>query len=87
MLIALKQLSARHKLKEEELQICCNKTELESVTEWELSMKSNAEQSYIKNVKRLLFALKHSKKAQTIHLTVCTQTVSRIVILFKIRLL
>ena len=29
--------------------------------------KSNAEQPYVKNAKRLLFAFKHSKKTQTIH--------------------
>ena len=32
--ITSKQLSARHKLKDEQLQICCNNTELERVTEW-----------------------------------------------------
>ena len=37
--------------------------------------------------KRLLFALKHSKKTKTIHPTIRTQTVSRIVNLFKVRLL
>ena len=36
MLIASKQLLARHKLKDEQLQICCNNTELERVTEWKL---------------------------------------------------
>ena len=49
--------------------------------------KSNAEQPHFKNSKRLLFALKHSKKTQRIHFTVRTQTVSRIVNLLKIRLL
>ena len=34
MLIASKQLSIRHKLKDEQLHICCNNTELERVTEW-----------------------------------------------------
>ena len=93
MLIASKQLSARHKLKDEQLQICCNNTELERVTESKLfatwfnyRWKSNAEQSYIKNAKRLLFK-GVPKKPQTIHLTVRTQTVRRIVNLFKIRLL
>ena len=37
--------------------------------------------------KRLLFAPKHSKKSQTRHLTVRTQIITRIVNLFKIRLL
>ena len=36
MLIASKQLLTRHKLKDEQLQICCNNTELERVTEWKL---------------------------------------------------
>ena len=36
MLITSKQLSARHKLKDEQLQICCNNTDLERVTEWKL---------------------------------------------------
>ena len=36
MLIASNQLSARHKLKDEQLLICCNNTELERVTEWKL---------------------------------------------------
>ena len=36
MLIASKQLLARHKLKDEQLQICCNNTELERVEEWKL---------------------------------------------------
>ena len=36
MLVAPKQLLARHKLKDEQLQICCNNTELERVTEWKL---------------------------------------------------
>ena len=36
MLITSIQLSARHKLKDEQLQICCNNTELERVTEWKL---------------------------------------------------
>ena len=34
MLITSKQLSIRHKLKDEQLHICCNNTELERVTEW-----------------------------------------------------
>ena len=36
MLITSNQLSARHKLKDEQLQICCNNTKLERVTEWKL---------------------------------------------------
>ena len=36
MLIASKQLSAGHKINDEQIQICCNNTELEKVTEWEL---------------------------------------------------
>ena len=36
MFISLNQLSARHKLKDEQLQICCNNAELERVTEWKL---------------------------------------------------
>ena len=36
LLISSNQLSARHKLKDEQLQICCNDTELERVTEWKL---------------------------------------------------
>ena len=36
VLIASNQLSSRHKLKDEQLQICCNSTELERVTEWKL---------------------------------------------------
>ena len=36
MLIASKQLSVRHKVKDEQLHICCNNTELERVTEWKL---------------------------------------------------
>ena len=37
ILIASKQLLARHKLKDEQLQnICCNNTEIERVTEWKL---------------------------------------------------
>ena len=36
MLISSNQLSARHKLKDEQLQMCCNNTELERVTEWKL---------------------------------------------------
>ena len=93
MLITSNQLPARHKLKDEPLQIYCNNTELERVTEWKLlgltidENLTNAEQPYIKNIKRLLFALKHSKKTETIHRTVRTQTSSRIVDLFKIRLL
>ena len=92
MLITSNQLSARHKLKDEQLEICCNNTELERVTEWKLlgltiDLKSNIEQPYIKNAKKLLFALKHSKKTRTIKLTDRAQTVSRIVNLFKTRLL
>ena len=34
MLIASKQLSAPHKLKDEQLQICCNNTKQHRVTEW-----------------------------------------------------
>ena len=92
MLITSNQLSARHKLKDEQLEICCNNTELERVTEWKLlgltvDLKSNIEQPYIKNAKKLLFALKHSKKTQKKQLTDRAQTVSRIVNLFKTRLL
>ena len=36
MFISSNQLSARHKLIDEQLQICCNNTELERVTEWKL---------------------------------------------------
>ena len=36
MLTVSKQLSVRHKLKDDQLHICCNNTELERVTEWEL---------------------------------------------------
>ena len=36
MLIASKQLSARHNIKDEQLQICCNNTKLERVVEWKL---------------------------------------------------
>ena len=36
MLITSKQLSVRHKLKDEQLQIRCNSTDLERVTEWKL---------------------------------------------------
>ena len=36
MLIASKQLLAGHKNNDEQIQICCNNTELEKVTEWEL---------------------------------------------------
>ena len=36
MLIASKQLLTRHKLKDEQLQICCNNTELERITECKL---------------------------------------------------
>ena len=36
MLITSNQLSARHKRKDEKLQICCDNTELERVTEWKL---------------------------------------------------
>ena len=36
MLITLNQLLAQHKLKDEQLQICSNNTELERVTEWKL---------------------------------------------------
>ena len=36
MLISSNQLSARHKLKDEQLQICCNNTEIERLTEWKL---------------------------------------------------
>ena len=36
MLITSKQLSTRHKLKNEQLQICCNTTEPERITEWKL---------------------------------------------------
>ena len=92
MLITTNQLSARHKLKDEQLEICCNNTELERVTEWKLlgltiDLKSNIEQPYIKNTKKLLLVLKHSKKTRTIQLTDRAQTVSRIVNLFKTRLL
>ena len=92
MLITSNQLSARHKLKDEQLEICCNNTELERVTEWKLlgltiDLKSNIEQPYIKNAKKLLLVLKHSKKTRTIQLTDRAQTVSRIVNLFKTRLL
>ena len=58
MLITSNQLSARHKLKDEQLEICCNNTELERVTEWKLlgltiDLKSNIEQPYIKKKKKL----------------------------------
>ena len=36
MLISSNQLSTRHKVKDEQLQICHNNTELERVTEWKL---------------------------------------------------
>ena len=36
MFISSNQLSARHKLKDEQLQICGNNTELERVAEWKL---------------------------------------------------
>ena len=36
MLISSNQLSARQKLKDEQLQTCCNNTEIERVTEWKL---------------------------------------------------
>ena len=36
MLISSNQLSARHKLKDGQVQIRCNNTELERVTEWKL---------------------------------------------------
>ena len=36
VIITSNQLSARHKPKEKQLQICCNNTELERVTEWKL---------------------------------------------------
>ena len=36
MLIASRQLSVRHQLKDEQLHICCNNTGLERVTEWKL---------------------------------------------------
>ena len=76
MLIASKQLSIRHKLKDKQLQICCNNTELERVTEWKLLGLTIDENltlnNHILKMLRLLFALKHSKKTQTIHLTVRT---------------
>ena len=92
VLIASNQLSTRHKLKDEQLQICCNSTELERVTEWKLLGLTVDENVTLNNhisemLKKFLFALKHSKKPQTIHGTVCTQTVNRMVNLFKIRLL
>ena len=88
MLIASKQLSVRHKLKDKQLQICCNNTELERVTEWKLLGLTIDENLTLNNlVSKILFALKYFKKTQTIHLTVRTQAVSRIVNLFKIRLL
>ena len=88
MLIASKQLSVRHKLKDKQLQICCNNTELERVTEWKLLGLTIDENLTLNNlISKILFALKYFKKTQTIHLTVRTQAVSRIVNLFKIRLL
>ena len=36
MFISSNQLSARYKLIDEKLQICCNNTELERVREWKL---------------------------------------------------
>ena len=36
MLISSNQLLGRHKLKDEQLQICYDNTELERVTEWKL---------------------------------------------------
>ena len=73
MFISSNQLSARHKLIDEQLQICCNNTELERVTEWKLlglTIDENLTLSnhiskittIYQNAKRLLFALKHSKK-------------------------
>ena len=67
MLITSKQLSTRHKLKNEQLQICCNTTEPERITEWKLlglTIDGNLtlNNHISKMLKRLLFALKHSKK-------------------------
>ena len=92
MLITSNQLSARHKLKDEELQICCNNTKLERVIEWKL-LGLTIDENLMLNIyisKMLKDSYSHLsilKKTQTINLTVRTQTVSRIVNLFKIRLL
>ena len=54
MLIVSKQLSARRKLKDEQLQICCNYTQLERVAEWKLlglKLSINAEQPDVKRLK------------------------------------
>ena len=49
MLIASKQLSVRHKLKDEQLHFCCNNTELERVTERELLGLTIDENLMLKN--------------------------------------
>ena len=49
--------------------------------------KPNVEQPYIKNTIKLLFGFEYPKKTQNIHFPVRAQTVSRIVNLFKNRLL
>ena len=92
MLIASKQLSVRHKLKDEQLQIRCNSTDLERVTEWKLlGLTTDENLTRNNHISKMLKGsyshLSILKKPQTIHLTVRTQTVSRIVNLFKIRLL
>ena len=67
MLISSNQLSARYKLKNEQLQICFNNIELERLTERKLlglTIDGNLtlNNHISKMLKRLLFALKHSKK-------------------------
>ena len=49
MLIASKQLSVRHKLKDEQLHFCCNNTALERVTERELLGLTIDENLMLKN--------------------------------------
>ena len=90
MLITSNQLSARHKLKDEQLEICCNNTELERVTEWKLLGLTIDENLTLNNhISKML-------KGSYSHLSILKKPErsrhspyanSRIVNLFKIRLL
>ena len=49
--------------------------------------KPNAEQPYIGNTKKLLFAFEYSKKTQKMHFTVHAHIVRKIISYYTIRLL
>ena len=90
--IITSKLSAQNKLKDEQLQICCNNIKLEIVAEWKLlGLTINEHLPLSNHISKLLkdsyFLMCILKKTQTIHVTVGMQTVRRIVNLVKIILL